>query len=41
MSAKENYPSDSTSEFYKRLFTKAVVDVVYRQLKRRFLEITP
>ena len=36
MSAKENHPSDTTSEFYKRSFTIAVVDEVYGQLKRRF-----
>ena len=36
MSAKENHPSDTTSEFYKRSFTVAVVDEVYGQLKRRF-----
>ena len=36
MSAKENHPSDTTSEFYKRSFTIAAVDEVYRQLKRRF-----
>ena len=36
MSAKENHPSGTTSEFYKRLFTIAVVDKVYGQLKRSF-----
>ena len=36
MSAKENRPSDTTSEFYKRLFIIAVVDEVYGQLKKRF-----
>ena len=36
MSAKENHPSDTTSEFYKRSFTIAVVDEVYGQLQRRF-----
>ena len=36
MSAKENYPSDTTSESYKMSFTKAVVDEVYGQLNRRF-----
>ena len=36
MSAKENHPSDTTSEFYKRSFTIAAVDEVYHQLKRRF-----
>ena len=36
MSAKENHPSDTTSEFHKRLFIIAVADEVYGQLKRRF-----
>ena len=36
MSAKENHPSDTTSEFYKRSFTIAVVDEVCGQLKKRF-----
>ena len=36
MSAKENHPSDTTSEFYKRSFALAVVDEVYGQLKTRF-----
>ena len=36
MSAKENHPSDTTSEFYKRSFTIAVVDEVYGQLMKRF-----
>ena len=36
MSANKNHPSDTTSGFYKRSFTIAVVDEVYGQLKRRF-----
>ena len=36
MIAKENHPSDTTSEFYKSSFTIEVVDEVYGQLKRRF-----
>ena len=36
MSVKEDYRSDTTSEFYKRSFNIAVVDLVYGQLKRRF-----
>ena len=36
MSAKESHPSDTTSEFYERTFTIAVVDEVYGQLKRCF-----
>ena len=36
MSAKENHPSGTTSEFYKRPFIIAVVDKVYGQLKRTF-----
>ena len=36
MSAKENHPSDTTSEFYEWSFAITVVDEVYDQLKRRF-----
>ena len=36
MSAKENNPSDTTSEFCERSLTIAVVEEVYGQLKRRF-----
>ena len=36
MSAKENHPSGTTSEFSERSLTTAVVDEVYGQLKRRF-----
>ena len=35
MSAKENHPWYTTSEFYKRSFTIAVVDEVYGQLRVR------
>ena len=37
MSVKENHPSDTTSEFYKKSFIIAVVDEEYGQLKRRFI----
>ena len=36
MSTKENHLSDTTSEFYERSFTIAVVDEVCGQVKRRF-----
>ena len=36
MGAKENHPSDTISEFYKRSFAITVVDEVYGQLKRGF-----
>ena len=36
MSANKNHSSDTTSDFYKRSFTIAVVDEVYGQLKRHF-----
>ena len=36
MSAKENHPLDTTSEFYKRSFTIAIVDKVCCQLKIYF-----
>ena len=38
MSAKENHPLDSTSEFYKRSLTITIADEVCAQLKRRFTE---
>ena len=36
ISAKQNSPSNTTSEFYNRSFTIALIDEVYGQLKRRF-----
>ena len=36
MTHKENYPSDTISDFYKRSFTIPLLEEVYGQLKRRF-----